>query len=130
MLKLMDGASANHGIVNEEDLKKRIMKYMTYLRENAAPAPSTWKGFLKEAIQNAALQNVMKGNPLKLCAMTGDPVNADTGNFVYEKEDLLIKGRIPLCVKRFYNRMDGRSASMGKGWRHNYQISLLSEEEC
>ncbi len=130
MLKLMDGASANHGIVNEEDLKKRIMKYMTYLRENAAPAPSTWKGFLKEAMQNAALQNVMKGNQLKLCAMTGDPVNADTGNFVYEKEDLLIKGRIPLCVKRFYNRMDGRSASMGKGWRHNYQISLLSEEEC
>ena len=129
MLKLMDGASANHGMLNEKDLKKRIMNFMTYFRENAAPSHSNWKEIIKEAMQNAVLQNVMKGNQLNVCAMTGDPVNADTGNFVYEKKDLLIKGRTPLCVKRSYNRMDSRSASMGKGWRHNYEISLLSEED-
>lgn len=129
MLKLMDGASANHGMLNEEDLKKRIMNFMAYFRENTAPSHSNWKEIIKEAMQNAVLQNVTKGNQLNVCAMTGDPVNADTGNFVYEKKDLLIKGRTPLCVKRSYNRMDSRSASMGKGWRHNYEITLLSEED-
>lgn len=39
-----------------------------------------------DAMQNATLQDFMKGVQSAICAMTGDPVNANTGNPVKLKE--------------------------------------------
>lgn len=129
LLKLVDGASAKRGIFNEEDLKKMTMQLMSQMLKNAGPGFSSWKDVLIDAMQNATLQEFMKGVQSAVCAMTGDPVNADTGNFIYVKEDLRIKGQVPLYVRRSYNRMDIRSGSLGKGWRHNYEIQLLIDPD-
>lgn len=54
-----------------------------------------------------------------------DPVNFNTGNYVYDREDLYIKGKMPLVFKRFYNSLSGRTDSvLGERWKHNYEIKL------
>ena len=60
--------------------------------------------------------------------MTGDPVNANTGNFIYSKEDLKILSRIPLSFTRFYNSKEEKVGVFGKGWRHSYEISVEREK--
>jgi YD repeat-containing protein len=51
-----------------------------------------------------------------------DPVNLNTGNFIYEKEGLVIPGRWTLSFCLFYNSMD-----IGEGWHHNHEIFLKEE---
>lgn len=69
-------------------------------------------------------------NGMPLCSpVGGDPVNLNTGNFIYEKEDMTIAGLVPLSFKRFYNSMDQRSRSMGTGWVHNYEVCLEFKNE-
>lgn len=52
-----------------------------------------------------------------------DPININTGNYIYEKEDLFIDGELPLSFKLFYNALDcGEQGSLGEGWHHNYEI--------
>lgn len=60
-----------------------------------------------------------------LCyAYSKDPVNLNTGNFIYEHEDLRIAGVMPLVFKRFYNALDTRHGSLGEGWIHSYEMRL------
>lgn len=54
----------------------------------------------------------------------GDPVNLCNGNYIYEKEFLLIDGTVPLEFHAFYNGLQERSGVLGKGWDHNYEASL------
>jgi hypothetical protein len=54
-----------------------------------------------------------------------DPINMNTGNFIYEKEDLTIEGTMPLSFQLFYNAMEcGKQENLGEGWSHNYGIRL------
>ena len=129
LLKVVNGASIKENLLTEDKLKKIITLSVSQLLKNAGPGFSSWRDVLIDAMQNATLQEFMKGVQSAVCAMTGDPVNADTGNFIYEKEDLRINGRVPLYVRRSYNRMDIRSGSLGKGWRHNYEIQLLIDPD-
>ena len=62
-----------------------------------------------------------------------DPVNLCTGNFVYEKEDISISGKVELSFKRFYNSIgipekSDADHAMGRGWRHNYELKLVDVE--
>lgn len=57
-----------------------------------------------------------------------DPINMNTGNFTYEKEDLIIPGITRLSFKIFYNSMDEDGNSLGKGWHHNHEIYIRKEE--
>lgn len=129
LLKVVDGASAKSGRLSEDELKKIIMALMVKMLENAGPGYANWNQMLKDLMQNATLGDFLKGVQSAICVLTGDPVNANTGNFIYEKEDLSVKGRIPLSFKRFYNRLDKRRGSLGAGWCHNYEIRLLIEED-
>lgn len=52
-------------------------------------------------------------------AYSKDPVNLSTGNFYYEKEDLYIKGGLPLVFKRCYNALDTATSALGEGWSHS-----------
>lgn len=57
-----------------------------------------------------------------------DPINMNTGNFTYEKEDLIIPGITRLSFKIFYNSMDENSGCLGKGWHHNHEMFIRREE--
>ena len=62
------------------------------------------------------------------CQIFGcDPVNMNTGNFIYEKEDLVIPGITRMSFRIFYNSMDKGGGSIGKGWYHNHEMYIRKE---
>ncbi|WP_024347824.1 DUF6531 domain-containing protein [Lacrimispora indolis] len=86
-----------------------------------------WAAFLKR------YQNVFRWVAGKnmLCQVYGkDPINMNTGNYIYEKEDLVINGNMPLSLQLFYNAMDcGDQQVLGEGWNHNYGVRLIKIKE-
>lgn len=75
-----------------------------------------------------ALRWVKGKNPgFQLCRI--DPVNMNTGNFIYEKEDLVIPGITTLSFRIFYNSMDQGGGSIGLGWHHNHEMRLCREKD-
>ncbi len=85
-----------------------------------------WEKFIKR-YQKVILWAM--GKNLKCNIFGGDPINLNTGNFIYEKEELVILGITQLSFHIFYNSMDkGEHSSLGKGWRHNYEIYIKKEE--
>ena len=65
----------------------------------------------------------LKGMVLTSC-FSKDPVNLSTGNFYYEKEDLKIRGLMPLNFKRCYNALDKNGGALGHGWSHSLEVFL------
>ncbi|MBI4245416.1 MAG: RHS repeat protein [Planctomycetes bacterium] len=60
----------------------------------------------------------------------GEPVNLLTGNFSYEVSDLAIPSRaIHFEFARFYNSLDDYDGPLGRGWNHNYNISLTKTSD-
>ena len=58
-----------------------------------------------------------------------DPINMNTGNYIYEREDLVTGGRVPLSFRFLYNAMEcGEQGDLGEGWCHNYGIRLKKTE--
>ena len=58
-----------------------------------------------------------------------DPINMNTGNFIYEKEDLVIRGIIKLSFRMTYCSMAGNCGGcLGEGWHHNYEIFIEEKE--
>lgn len=90
------------------------------------------KGVDIESFQRrfANVVNWVKGRNMMCHVFGGDPINLNTGNFIYEKEDLSISGVMPITFKRFYNAMDGRTdSSLGEGWNHNYEVRIERKKE-
>ena len=52
---------------------------------------------------------------------SSDPVNLCTGNFIYDRMDLYVHGKIDLELKRFYNAMDLSVGLFGRGWKCNLE---------
>ena len=61
-------------------------------------------------------------------AYVGDPVNACTGNYVSDIRELCFSGETALAFIRHYNSLYLQDGPMGKGWTHNYEISLEQGE--
>lgn len=60
----------------------------------------------------------------------GDPVLLESGDFPFSEQDFLIPGRgIPLEMTRCYHSKDNYVGPFGRGWRHNYEISLIRTAE-
>ncbi|ADN36346.1 YD repeat protein [Methanolacinia petrolearia DSM 11571] len=58
-------------------------------------------------------------------ALSSEPVNLATGNYVYQYQDLYIPGRgLPLAVTRSYNSQSPMSGPFGSGWTFNYNMRL------
>ena len=114
--------------LNEEGLKQKIYKIISGMLEKGGPAFTSWNALLKDLMKNHGMEDFLKGARAALCAMTGDPVNANTGNFIYSKEDIKILSRIPLSFTRFYNSKEEKWGVFGKGWRHSYEISVEREK--
>ena len=116
------------GELNEEGLRQEIYKIISAMLEKGGPAFASWNVLLKDLMKNHGMEDFLKGARAALCAMTGDPVNANTGNFIYIKEDIKIQSRIPLSFTRSYNSKEEKVGVFGKGWRHSYEISVSREE--
>lgn len=71
----------------------------------------------------------LKGGSQESNNYSKDPVNLNTGNFIYQKNDLAIEGMPVLEFRRHYNSIDRRSSLFGKGWSHSYGERLIIEEE-
>ena len=63
------------------------------------------------------------------CAFSGDPVNLANGNYVYEKEMFQYDTVISMNLRFFYNVLESREGTLGKGWRHNFETCLLMDGE-
>lgn len=90
------------------------------------------------AIQSINWKKYVKRYGNKLNTMMGanagsfynfDPINLNTGNFLYEKEDLVIRGITTMSFRMTYNSMEEfQGGSIGEGWHHNYEISIQCRE--
>ena len=58
-----------------------------------------------------------------------DPVNLCNGNFIYDKECLVLDGAVPMSVHLFYNSNDDEETSVGTGWMLNFQVCLIKEND-
>lgn len=85
---------------------------------------------LKEALKRfSKLLLWALGKNFMNCIFGGDPVNMNTGNFVHEREELLIGGKTRLSFRTFYNSMEtGSGGDMGEGWHHNFEVCLKKED--
>lgn len=70
-----------------------------------------------------------KGKGLGCQIFGWDPINLNTGNFIYEKEDLVIPGITTLSFHIFYNSMDEEGGSLGKGWHHSHEVRIRRKEK-
>ncbi|TYV43794.1 hypothetical protein FZ063_11905 [Listeria monocytogenes] len=53
-----------------------------------------------------------------------DPVNLATGNFAYEKVDLVVDGATSLKLVRSYNSLNDQVGALGKDWVHNFEMKF------
>ena len=71
----------------------------------------------------------LKGGDHEYMQQSADPVNLSTGNFLYKKTDLVIRGIPELSFTRHYNSVDERGGIFGMGWSHSHEMHLIQEEE-
>ena len=114
--------------LSDVQLKEEIYKIISKMLEKNGPAFASWNELLKDLMKNNSMEDFLKGARGALCAMTGDPVNANTGNFTYSKEDIVLRSKLPIGFIRSYNSSEKRTGVLGKGWRHSYEISISQEE--
>lgn len=104
--------------LSSEQFKKQLEEYQKKWEEEGKA--------LEDILE--AVKAGLKGLALKSCMYSRDPVNLSTGNFIYDKTDIKIKGEPGLLFRRFYNALETRKGVMGTGWIHNYEICILKEK--
>lgn len=57
----------------------------------------------------------------------GDPVNMCTGNYVSSDTIFFIKGIMPIKLERYYNALCQNVSSLGRGWSHCYENTIVTE---
>lgn len=67
----------------------------------------------------------LKGGDHEYMQQSADPVNLSTGNFLYKKTDLVIRGIPELSFTRHYNSVDERGGIFGRGWSHSHEMHLI-----
>ncbi|MBP3486912.1 MAG: RHS repeat protein [Roseburia sp.] len=91
---------------------------------------NSWEDTTEElAARLAEIEAEMLGVAVTAVAYSKDPVNLSTGNFIYDHEDLAIRGEIPLSFHRYYNSKDHTKGSLGRCFLHNYEIKLTAKED-
>ena len=109
--------------------KEKVKDFTKKIMINANPILNdSNKAIVQMFLKDAKIQKFILGIRTNMCAFTGDPVNANTGNFIYVKDDLRIEGKIPLIFTRYYNSKDDKERAFSKGWRHSFEISLKLEK--
>lgn len=84
-----------------------------------------WKKYVKR--YGSQISAMMGANGISVYGF--DPINLNTGNFLYDKEDLVIHGITTLSFHMTYNSLEEfQGGSIGEGWHHNYEISVQCNE--
>lgn len=74
------------------------------------------------------INELLKGLATSLGRIFGaDPVDLATGQFVLEKTDLVLPGRLPVTVMRTYHSGGTAQGPFGRGTSHSYDVSLLNQ---
>ena len=111
-----------YGILEEKSFMICLKGYgMLYISEDGQRPSAAKRLAVEKGIKRGVRESL---GAAIFAAFGGDPVNMATGNFVYLRTDLEILGQNPLLFKRFYNAFDPQISTLGKGWRHPYDISL------
>ena len=98
-------------------------------RDSAIEAFSIIAGYINTLPpKTRRLFETIKGK-IDWCAIIGDPVNAASGNFIYDHVDIKVEGSYPLEFKRFYNSLDAITNTLGRNWTHTYDIRLHELED-
>ncbi|WP_026653250.1 DUF6531 domain-containing protein [Butyrivibrio proteoclasticus] len=58
-----------------------------------------------------------------------DPVIANNGNYINEREDITLSGKSKLSFKRYYNALSERKGSLGTGWTSTFDERLFIFED-
>lgn len=80
-------------------------------------------------ISDALQLTGMKIGNLSVCKFSSDPVNVCNGNFIYEDTFLRIDCISEVKFGVFYNSLDSHQGILGRGWRHNYELEIVEENE-
>ena len=117
-----------------EELKAMIRKgnltmSMEEFRNRIEDFESRWKGAAAAAeLKMLAAATFMKGL-VEYSRFSRDPVNLSTGNLYYEKEDMSLRGILPLAFKRYYNAMDRGTSDLGPGWSHTHAETIRKTKD-
>ena len=107
-------------LIDEGSLRLSQEDFLGRLNE----CESRWEaGLLRLEKQMELAMTYLKGYTDN-CLYGGDPVNLSTGNFYYDKEDLTLRGILPISLHRYYNALDKERGSLGNGWSHSYETHL------
>lgn len=110
MIKVLsDTIDPNGGNMNMQKMNEALAASLEKIREN-------------QLSKNKVIEESMLGTDPDAVEMSTDPVNLSTGNFVYDHQDLIIGGEIPLAFHRYYNSKDTRVGTLGKCFLHNYEV--------
>ncbi len=97
------------------------------------PDASKFKSILLDLISRitillATIGKIAAGGKDKNSKYVSDPVNVCTGNFISDSNEITFAGEFGLSFSRHYNSMYRNYGVMGLGWSHNYDISILEDE--
>ena len=71
--------------------------------------------------------NAPTGGPQSPDPQVGEPVDLQTGLFVFKKTDLALPDVIPIALKRTYRQSDSISRAFGIGTNHPYDMFLVGD---
>ena len=108
------------GLIGQGSLKMSPEEFSGKLEEYR----SAWEQGGKNLEAKMALAMTYLKGLVKISEYSKDPVNLSTGNFYYEREDMTVRGRMPLTLKRHYNAMDRGGGALGQGWSHSLEERL------
>lgn len=112
MIKVLsDTIDPNGGNMNLQKMNEALAASLEKIREN-------------QLSKNKVIEDSMLGTDPDAAEMSADPVNLSTSNFVYDHQDLIVGGEIPLVFYRYYNSKDTRVGTLGKCFLHNYEVLI------
>ena len=112
MIKVLsDTIDPNGGNMNLQKMNEALAASLEKIREN-------------QLSKNKVIEDSMLGTDPDAAEISADPVNLSTGNFVYDHQDLIVGGEIPLVFHRYYNSKDTRVGTLGKCFLHNYEVLI------
>ena len=67
----------------------------------------------------------VNGEQISKCAYGGDPVNMATGNYIYQRRFLQLRGLFPFSFSIMYNSRDAFEGVLGNRWSCNGDLCVL-----
>lgn len=115
-----------HGLLTSGDIGLSYADFAARLND----IRESWEDTTEDlAARLAEIEAEMLGVAVTAVAYSKDPVNLSTGNFIYDHEDLAVRGEIPLAFHRYYNSKDHARGSLGRCFLHNYEIRLTPKDD-